>query len=390
VKIAFDSYILSACFRSHGSYIYARNLLAHMPAMASLNGDSILVFSPPHRIENDVHLLRATTGLQFSDAPGMLHRRVWRFGGVGRAAARSGADVLFCPVPAVPLVRSVRSFVTIHDATEMTSPSHSFARRTIEQSVITAAARLADRILTISDCSKRDLVRYYGISADRIDVVYNGYSANLFHCATLDTEALAAELALHGVKRPYLLHFGTLQPRKNLVRLIRAYRLLMERRPDLDFDLVLTGAYGWCYGGILAEAARSGGRGSVIITGPVEERILPILIKGAALTVIPSLYEGFCLPMVESMACGTPTIVSNTSCLPEISGGVLRYFDPLSIDEIAATIETVLDSDSIRTELRYRGIERARLFSWERCARETLCTLVGPHYLPAVAAADQA
>ena len=111
------------------------------------------------------------------------------------------------------------------------------------------------------------------------------------------------------------------------------------------------------------------------MTGALNDLDLSLLVRGASLEVIPSLYEGFCLPMVEAMACGVPTIAANTSCLPEISGGVLRYFDPIPVADIAACMEAVLLSRDLQAELTGRGQERARKFSWDLCAQETLAVL---------------
>ena len=113
-------------------------------------------------------------------------------------------------------------------------------------------------------------------------------------------------------------------------------------------------------------------REKIILTGELSDAELALLIKNATLCVIPSLYEGFCLPMVEAMACGVPTVVANTSCLPEISGNVLEYFDPASIEEMAGTMRRALEDSCLRDRLRSKGLARAAEFSWQRCARETL------------------
>jgi glycosyltransferase involved in cell wall biosynthesis len=180
-----------------------------------------------------------------------------------------------------------------------------------------------------------------------------------------------------GIDKPYVLHHGTIQHRKNLKRLIEAFRLMLARNRSLDLDLVLAGQAGWASAEII-EAARnnSGGRGRVILAGVVSEADLAMLIKGAEMAVVPSLYEGFSLPMVESMACGTPAIASRTSCLPEISGNVLAYFDPLSIDDMATCMQSALTDSQMRERLREKGIERASQFTWERCARETIDVLI--------------
>jgi glycosyltransferase involved in cell wall biosynthesis len=179
-----------------------------------------------------------------------------------------------------------------------------------------------------------------------------------------------------GLKRPYLWHHGVIQPRKNLKRLIEAYRLMLNRNPALECDLVLAGAKGWQYDDIVAAAAKNGNqRGCVILTGPLEDSDLATLLKGASLVVIPSLYEGFCLPMVESMACARPTIAANASCLPEVSGSVLQYFDPCSIEDMAACMERLLEDPEARTRLAQLGRERAATFSWKGCAEGTLRVL---------------
>ncbi|MGH9567920.1 MAG: glycosyltransferase, partial [Candidatus Angelobacter sp.] len=140
---------------------------------------------------------------------------------------------------------------------------------------------------------------------------------------------------------------------------------------------VLAGPLGW-RGEELLESARpiKGRKGRVIFTGALEERELAVLLKGAALAVIPSLYEGFCLPMVEAMACGVATVASRSSCLPEVSGDVLRYFDPESVEEMANCIETVLASDAVRKEIAGNGVLRAQRFDWRRSAEETLQVLM--------------
>jgi glycosyltransferase involved in cell wall biosynthesis len=204
-------------------------------------------------------------------------------------------------------------------------------------------------------------------------VVYEGYDRALFHDDPLDRVALHELRARLGIDRPYVLHHGAVQPRKNLPRLIAAYAELLVRNPKLDLDLVLAGPLAWQFEETVAAAKSAcSGRGKVILTGALSDHDLSLLLRGAELEVVPSLYEGFSLPMVEAMACGVPTVVSNSSCLPEISGGILRYFDPNSVEEMTASMEEVLRSSDLRAELIGRGRQRARQFSWELCAQQTL------------------
>jgi glycosyltransferase involved in cell wall biosynthesis len=180
-----------------------------------------------------------------------------------------------------------------------------------------------------------------------------------------------------GIRGPYIFHHGVVQPRKNLERLVNACRLLWDRHSGLDFQLVLAGPLGWQYEAILRAAKEVHQPERVIFTGALPEPDLASLLKGAVLCVIPSLYEGFCLPLVEAMACGVPTIAANTSCLPEVSGQKLLYFDPLSIEDMAHNIQHIFGDPEAQRKLAEVGLRRSSEFSWGRCARETLGVLTG-------------
>jgi glycosyltransferase involved in cell wall biosynthesis len=244
------------------------------------------------------------------------------------------------------------------------------------RSYVWIAVKFSRRIIAVSEKTRSDLLEIYGIPPEKVTVVYNGYDRRAFRNGEPDRfEQLQLKSKL-GISRPYLFHHGTVQPRKNLERLIRAHRLLLERHPNLELDMVLVGSFGWLYEPVVAAAAKAScSRGRVVLTGPIPDNELVLLLKGAELCVIPSLYEGFCLPMVEAMACGVPTITSNSSCFPEVSGRVLKYFDPLSIEEMAETIDIVLHDTVEKRRLIAAGLERSVGFSWERSARETLSVI---------------
>jgi glycosyltransferase involved in cell wall biosynthesis len=246
----------------------------------------------------------------------------------------------------------------------------------MQRILLKGCARFSRAIITSSECSKRDIVTHLGVAEEKVVVIHDGCDQSLFNADPPEMAALAVLLTRLGIKKPHLLHHGTIQPRKNLKRLIEAFHLLLANNADLDFDLALAGRRGWDSDDIISAAAKSTGRGRVILTGILDDSELALLIKGASLAVVPSLYEGFSLPMVEAMACGVPTIASNTSCLPEISGNTLAYFDPLSCEEMAACMQTVLRSSELRLRLVQNGIARAREFTWERCARQTMDVLI--------------
>jgi glycosyltransferase involved in cell wall biosynthesis len=372
LKVAFDASALKAQYNHHGIQVYTRNLLAALRRIAGSNDMEIRPFIPP--TEDFATKLEDGPGFYPRKSPSMRFDRLWRYGGATAAAFLDGADIMLNPngasLPINPLLQTV---TTIHDLTPMVMPC--FPRRTafFLKFLLQRSAKSSKAIITVSENSRQDLIRICGVRESKVHVVYEGYDQNLFNAVPSDPALLRQLLDRFGINRPYILHHGAIQPRKNLVRLIAAYRRMLAGNPQLDFDLVLAGPLAWQHEQTV-DAAKSdnAGRGKVVLTGALNERDLSLLVCGAALEVIPSLYEGFCLPMVEAMACGTPTIAANTSCLPEISGGILRYFDPSSVQAISCCMETVLLSRDLQAELAERGRERAQKFSWDACAQETL------------------
>ncbi len=377
MRIAIDSWTLASRFRCQGTYVYAQNLLREFKKIARAGAGVRFALFASDRNGNDAISMAPEERFDLCSSRLLDHDRVWRFGGAGWSAARSRADVIFVPTAATLPVGPVPAVCTIHDVTPITMPSHSKKVGTMQRVLMKACARFSRAIITSSECSKKDIVALLGVPAEKVRVVHDGCDHAVFNALPADPAAMASLRLRLGLDKPYVLHHGTIQPRKNLKRLIEAFRLMLARNRSLDLDLVLAGQAGWASEEIMSAARdSSGSRGRVILPGVVSEADLPLLIKGAELAVVPSLYEGFSLPMVESMACGTPTIASRASCLPEISGNVLVYFDPLSIDDMATCMQSALTDSQMRERLREKGIERASKFTWERCARETLDLLM--------------
>jgi glycosyltransferase involved in cell wall biosynthesis len=375
LKIAFDPWVLSSRFKYHGTQVYALNLLAEFRKMIpSQTVAQICLFSSGQA--EGFEEMGATPGFEVVDAPLLRFDRLWRIAGLGRAAAGAGADLIFSPTTHVLPVGTVPVVCTIHDLTPIKEPSHDAKVNTVLKTFMWTAARRSRTVITVSECSRRDLIDHYRLPPERVRVVYNGFDRAIFNPAPPDGKKLGEIQAAHGITAPYIAHHGTLQPRKNMVRLIHAYDLLLQRRPQLDLQLVLMGPPGWQYEEIMRAGSSQRSRGKVVFTGALSDADLALLLKGSLLAVMPSLYEGFCLPMVEAMACGIPTVAASTSCLPEVSGNALRYFDPLSIEDIAGCMEAAIFDTSLRRRLREDGIQRAVEFSWERCARETLKVLI--------------
>lgn len=380
--IAFDTWVLSTRFRHQGIYTYAMNVLLNLQRVVRDHPEAEIRYFVSRGCANDATQVSAGPRFQPMDAPLLRFDRLWSLGGVNLAAARAGAHLLFAPTSRVIPLGRVPVVATIHDLTMITSPSLAGWKNAWLRYLTRNAARLSWHVITVSHWSKKDLVEIYDLPPEKVSVVYEGYDRDVFNPELPDPQRQQQLLSQCGIRAPYLFHHGAIQPRKNLQRLIQAYRLLLDRHPGLDLQLVLAGPLGWRYDDILRTAGEAGYRGKVVLTGPLPTDQLAALLKGAAACVIPSLYEGFCLPMLESMACGVPTVVSNSSCLPEISGRVLHYFDPTSVEDMARAIWEVLDSTDLQAQLVRNGKQRAAWFNWERCAEETLQVLLKARKCP--------
>ena len=375
MNVAFDTWALGRQRRNSGIFNYSLSLLNEFRKLAGQEqGMRMHVFTS---VGNDAASVQPGVGFHHAPASALEHSRRWRVWGMTTAARRVEADVVFSPTAQALPLSSIPLVTTVHDAIPVLFGGEASGQvRAMLRGYLWVAAKFSRHVIAVSARTKCDLVDVYGIAPEKVSIVYNGYDRNTFNCNAPDRSERQKLNSIHGIDRPYLFHHGTLQPRKNLERLVRAHRLLLDRNPSLELDLILVGAPGWRYEDLLTAAEKAScTRGKVVLTGPLPDRDLVLLLKGAEMCVIPSLYEGFCIPMVEAMACGVPTITSNSSCFPEVSGGVLKYFDPVSVEDIAGTIQEVLDDRSERTRLIQSGILRASTFSWRRAAQETMQVL---------------
>ncbi len=282
-------------------------------------------------------------------------------------------DVLWVPSHVLPLVHPRRSIVTVHDLGHRYWPgAHTTRQRWYLEWSARYHARTAAHMIADSQATRDDLVRIYGIEPRRITVAYLGVDSALQRVE--DAAQIERTCRGYGISRPYLLYVGTLQPRKNLMRLLEAFAEL-RRLISSPLQLVLVGRMGWLYQGILARAQELDLGQDIVVTGYVPDADLPALYSGATLFVLPSLYEGFAMPVLEAMACGVPVACSNVSSLPEVAGDAALLFDPRSVDGMVAAIKRGLEDAELRAMLSRRGRERAQQFTWERCARQVLNVL---------------
>lgn len=298
--------------------------------------------------------------------------RMWTHRALGRAIIQDALDVCFVPAHVIPLRLPINqlppSVVTIHDLGYRYFPqSHPFLHRWYLDLSTRWSARAASQIIAISQSTANDISHFYRTPTDKINVIYEGPP-------TLETwtDGASSNVRRFGLERPYGLFVGTLQPRKNLVRLLQAYAKLYDsQRPE--WDLVLVGAKGWLSNEIEDLAERLAG--AVHMLGYVDDALLPSLLEGANFFCFPSLFEGFGLPVLEAQHYGIPVMTSNNSSLPEVAGDAAILVDPLNVDEIAAAMLRLSQDEAYRQELIALGYENVKRFSWQKAARETLAVL---------------
>jgi len=281
-------------------------------------------------------------------------------------------DLFYSPDFVLPPTRRItRTLLTVHDLSFLHYPEAFVPalRRYLERFVPRSIAR-ADLVLADSAYTRSDIVSILGVSSEKVQVLYSGVPAGFWpEPESGEREWLQARYDIGA--QPYVLSVGTLQPRKNYVRLIRAFANLKSQTlgPETP-QLVIAGGRGWLYEDIFAEAEKHGQ--SVRILGFVDEVDLPALYRNAALFVFPSLYEGFGLPVLEAMSCGVPVVCSNASSLPEVAGDAAWLVDPFDIKGLAGAMGHVLEDADLRRAMVVRGMAQAARFTWEQAARQLL------------------
>lgn len=278
-------------------------------------------------------------------------------------------DLFHSPDFVLPPVRRARTIVTVHDLSFLRYPECA-ARGLVEylSAVVPRSLQRADLILADSAWTRQDLIEMLRIPAEKIVVVPAGVGPE-YHPIS-DQAALTAVRERYNLPRRFILHVGTLEPRKNLIRLMEALRAIAAREPELC--LVLVGGKGWLYEDIFASVERLGLTGKVVFPGYIAEADLPAVYNLAAVLAYPSLYEGFGIPPLEAMACGVPVVSSNSSSLPEVVGDAAVLVDPADSAALAAALLRTLSDSQLRQTLRARGLARAAAFSWPAAAEKLL------------------
>lgn len=294
--------------------------------------------------------------------------RKWWLVGLPAMLQISPLDVFHGTNYCIPVFAPCPTVVTFHDMSLLAqSNTHEAANVTRGKRRIPIMARRASMIIAPSEWTKNEIIKYLGIRPEKIRVIYEAAREKM---GPLPLSACQRVIERHQIRRPYLLYVGTIEPRKNLLTLIRAYDELLKtssHRPQL----VLCGGRGWLEGDVFKLVEELRLQDQVRFTGYIEDAELPALYSAAEVFIYPSLYEGFGLPPLEAMACGTPVISSNSSSLPEVVSGAGLMHDPNDYRALTESIVKFLEDAATRDYFKCAGLEQASRFSWERAARET-------------------
>ncbi len=325
---------------------------------------------------------------------------LWTLGRFSLEMLFRSPNVLFIPAHTVPFFHPKKTITTIHDVAFMRkekiyqSNIGPNSKKTWTRGVINFFVRLitlkkyqlnnldylkwstkqalqaAKKIITVSNFTKKEILDIYQAKEDKLVVIHNGYNNKLYRKIN-DKEKIKEVLEKYGTFDKYFLYVGRLEKKKNTAALVEAFAVLRENNSEIKHKLILIGCAGFCYDEVKYIIKENNIESEVILLGWVPEVDLPYFFNGAEAFVFPTLYEGFGIPVIQALACGVPVLASDIEVLREISDNKALFFDPYSKDEIIKALCTIIKDEDLREKLSQEGLERAKHFSWEKCARET-------------------
>ncbi len=355
--------------RRTGTERYSLEIIRHLLGLPTAHRWRLYVDAPPRK-----GTFPARDGVELCVLPA---RRAWTHRALAVEVARRPPNVLFVPAHVLPFrFKLPPSVVTVHDLGYRHVPEgHTrWQRRYLDWSTRWNAWR-AQQVIAVSQSTAHDLRQFYGTPVSKIRVIHEApFAAPPEAEAVVDAVAARAVHERYGLARPYALYVGTIQPRKNIARLVDAYAKLCGHHP-IGWDLVLAGGRGWLSDALYARVDALGLGERVRFLGYVPDADLPALYGGAFCFCFPSLFEGFGLPILEAQQQGVPVMTANNSAIPEVAGDAALLVDPLDVDAIAEAMLRLSQNEALRQELIAKGHENVKRFSWEKAARETLAVL---------------
>ena len=334
--------------------------------------------------QNEYFILRPKAGNEYPNATEIispvrsfipLHQKVRSFFNIPFLMQKHKIDVVIEPCHFGPfnLPKSTKKITVIHDITPVLFPEyHISSSHFFHKLLLPGITKRADHLIVNSEHTKQDLIQYYPQAKGKTTVVHLG-KEDIFKPKTDPTV-----LKKYGINKDYLLFVGTLEPRKNLMVLLQAFEELKKSdATHKNLQLVFVGKKGWKIEAFLEAIELSPFKNDIVITDYVERKDLPVLYSMSKIFVYPSLYEGFGLPVLEAMACGTAVVSSNASSLPEVGGDAALYFSPTNTNELLVQLQKLLSDDALRQQCKTASLVQAAKFSWEKAGRETVEILRG-------------
>lgn len=370
MKIGLD--VDSLTIKSGGIGRYAVNLINHVAKILLNEGQNEIFIFFHHSFDRD--LIYKHSHLKFIDKYTHIKSNVLRKGIFLPFSMRRLKMDLFhgldhIGIPFLYEDKRCKYVVTIHDLITRIYPSKFTKKhRLVQNTLLPHILRKAGRIIAVSNSTKNDIIKFYPEYAHKIKVIYEGVEPQFFPRSNQEIEKT---LDKYNVDFRYILFLGTVEPRKNIIRVVDAF-IQLKQEGNIEQKLVITGRKGWLYKDIIEKINKTPFSQDIIFTDFVDDEDLPFLYSGAEIFLYPSLYEGFGLPVLEAMSCGSPVITSNLSSLPEVAGDAAILVDPMNVEEIVQAMEKLLRDRELRKELKRKSLERAKFFSWERAAKETL------------------
>lgn len=364
MKIGIDIRQLSTLDNKAGLYQYTYNLVSNLLSVDHSNSYTLLSslrgFQGDERIKSNF-ILRTSGRLS-----GLFLNKL----SIPVECLMGRLDIFHGPCFFVPYSLRCKSVVTIHDLMVLRHPEFLKPEWVVSiRKEISASVRRSDAVIAVSSFTKKEIMELLNIPEERIRVIHNGVSP-IFR-PIREREKIEEVKAKFGVEGPYLLFVGNIEPKKNIETLIYAYREL-RNSTSFKYPLLIAGKKSWHFPAIWKLIQQHRMEKDIIFTDVINDDELACLYNGAELFVFPSLFEGFGIPVIEAMACGVTVVTSNRASIPEIADDAALLVDPMNVNDIAHAMYSMLRDDKLRASLRQKGIERAKLFSWEKAARETV------------------
>ncbi len=354
---------LQQSYRSAGISWYIFNLLRHLPAADASLRYTAFVSDPDFQPQNGLAVQRSSL-----PAKHPIARILWEQIALPPALKKSQADLLHALAFVSPLANRLPTVLTIYDLSfvhfpQLFRPFNRWYLRTFSR----ISARRADAVIAISESTRQDVISAFGVNPNRVHTVYCGADAAF---RPLPAETIAAFRAERNLPAHFIFRLGTIEPRKNVEGVVRAYAAWRQRDPSAP-PLVIGGGKGWYYRQVFRLVESLGLAEHVHFPGYIPQDELPLWYNAADVFVYPSLFEGFGLPVLEAMACGTPVITSDVSSLPEVAGDAALLVSPDDTDGLSRAMARAFSDGALAQSLRARGLRQAARFSWKKTAQQT-------------------